>query len=67
MGEFGLWTLILFTFNDSVWLQKTNPTLFNIGGVLSNADSEKNFADTISVSYCFFSNVPKHYLLYVLI
>lgn len=54
MSEFYLWTLILFTFNNCVLLQKPNsgenPTFFNIGGVLSNGESEKNFSETIAVS-----------------
>lgn len=44
---------VLFLIN-SVSLQKTNsgenPTFFNIGGVLSNSESEKNFSETIAVS-----------------
>lgn len=51
---FYLWILILFTLNASVQLQKANsgenPTFFNIGGVLSNNESEKNFSETIAVS-----------------
>jgi hypothetical protein len=54
ISEFYLWTLILFTFNNCVLLQKPssgeNPTFFNIGGVLSNGESEKNFSETIAVS-----------------
>jgi hypothetical protein len=54
ISEFYLWTLILFTFNNCVLLQKPNsgenPTYYNIGGVLSNGESEKSFAMTISVS-----------------
>jgi hypothetical protein len=54
ISEFYLWTLILFTFNNCVLLQKPNsgenPTFFNIGGVLSNSESEKNFSETIAVS-----------------
>lgn len=52
--KFYLWTLMLFTFNNYVRLQKPssgdNPTFFNIGGVLSNSESEKNFSETIAVS-----------------
>jgi hypothetical protein len=52
--KFYLWTLILFTFNNYVRLQKPgsgdNPAFFNIGGVLSNTESEKNFSETIAVS-----------------
>lgn len=52
---FYLWILILFTLNTSVQLQKANsgenPTFFNIGGVLSNNESEKNFSETIAVSF----------------
>lgn len=51
---FYLWILILFTLNASVQLQKANsgenPTVFNIGGVLSNNESEKYFSETIAVS-----------------
>lgn len=54
VSEFYLWTLILFTFNNCVLLQKPssgeNPTFFNIGGVLSNSESERNFSETIAVS-----------------
>jgi hypothetical protein len=54
ISEFYLWTLILFALNNCVQLQKPNsgenPTFFNIGGVLSNAQSEKNFSETIAVS-----------------
>lgn len=54
--KFYLWTLILFTFNNYVQLQKPgsgeNPAIFNIGGVLSNSESEKNFSETIAVSIC---------------
>jgi hypothetical protein len=54
ISEFYLWTLLLFTLNNYVLLQKPNssdnPTYFNIGGVLSNSESEKNFSDTIAVS-----------------
>jgi hypothetical protein len=62
ISEFYLWTLILFTFNNCVLLQKPssgeNPTFFNIGGVLSNSDSEKNFSETIAVSkHCNFCDV----------
>jgi hypothetical protein len=57
ISEFYLWTLILFTFNNCVLLQKPNsgenPTFFNIGGVLSNSESEKNFSETIAVSIYF--------------
>lgn len=34
------------TLNDN-----NNPTLFNIGGVLSTSDSEDHFRDTIAVSF----------------
>lgn len=57
--KFYLWTLILFTFNNYVQLQKPgsgdNPAFFNIGGVLSNTESEKNFSETIAVSICNFN------------
>ena len=50
---FGL-ALILCMLMNCVLLQKANsgenPNFFNIGGVLSNNDSEKNFSETIAVS-----------------
>lgn len=62
ISEFYLWTLILFTFNNCVLLQKPssgeNPTFFNIGGVLSNGESEKNFSETIAVSMTGFTMQP---------
>jgi len=52
--EFYLWTLLLFALINCVLLQKPNagenPKYFNIGGVLSNTESEKNFSETIAVS-----------------
>jgi hypothetical protein len=54
ISEFYLRTLLLFTFHNYVLLQKPgsgdNPTFFNIGGVLSNIESERNFSETIAVS-----------------
>lgn len=50
---FGL-ALTLCMLMNCVLLQKANsgenPNFFNIGGVLSNNDSEKNFSETIAVS-----------------
>lgn len=54
ISKFYLCALLLFTFHNYVLLQKPssgdNPTYFNIGGVLSNIESEKNFSETIAVS-----------------
>jgi hypothetical protein len=48
--------IILSLLINSVSLQKPNsgenPTFFNIGGVLSSSESEKNFSETIAVSRC---------------
>jgi hypothetical protein len=73
ISEFYLWTLILFALNNCVQLQKPssgeNPTFFNIGGVLSNAQSEKNFSETIAVSMvnlivdCLFALCPSHLII----
>ncbi|KAL7018717.1 hypothetical protein ACKWTF_010879 [Chironomus riparius] len=61
--KFYLWTLILFTFNNYVQLQKPgsgdNPAFFNIGGVLSNTESEKNFSETIATLNYVQTYVPR--------
>lgn len=36
-----------------------NPTVFNIGGVLSNNNSEYYFKETIAVSICIYLHISK--------
>lgn len=45
----------------SLWISNSlfvaaNPTVFYVGGVLSNNESERHFKDIIDVSHIFFTN-----------
>lgn len=43
-------SVLISTANQRDWNNSPNPTVFNIGGVLSSNESEKYFQETIAVS-----------------